>query len=443
MNKHQTSEVLSKSHQSDRDESGSLSSMKSRFLPAKRELPLVEPSGIHVFFQPAIEERLAGIKAITPSHLSFAERINRELERISSYYEAIGLWVHFEHRSVLLADKVGLTKDQYRDALAAAKMNSVLLFEDLLGRAEHAGLAPDLVAKTISEAQYIDPKPTARQRMLMMRTVMNSTPVVIADLFSRARVGSYGFGDGTTTQIFQGKTRIGDVAFSAIASPRLFQEKGAPESGYVFRFCMGKCELSGFEEDHPLYMLDTKVVESLTEWHRCCFPEQPLNQNPLLVAMARLLMVSTHDWGHSWLLYDRDAQTPEFQQWGNDIYTVPHVIQNKLLINYEVITASMHRYTWRLLFDNRPGLEPSIQSELQRYHEAVLDFAAFVEGKFGQERASQEENYLMYIPLSNLPCVLDWKTPAVNSLFERYPVVCEHVIDTGPFRATEPCVCAR
>ena len=402
-------------------------SLAERFLPAHRSFPAVKPSGIHVLFHEKPEERVAAIRSITPKGLSFAERVNRELDRTSAYYESVGMWANLEHRATLLAGRLGVTSEDYKALLTESKMNSWRAFEVLLRRAEQQGLSPDDVAKAVSQARSIEPKPTARQRMLMMKGVMNSTPVIVADLLSSSQLGSYGFGDGTKNEIFAGKVNLGDISFSATASPRLYKEPGVKDSGYVFRFCVGKCAFPGFEEDHPVYMLDNKVVETLSAWHAHAFPGTPLNQNPLLESMAKLLMVPTHDWGHSWLLYDTNARTSEFKEWGNDIYQVPHVDGNKLLINYEILTLSMHKYTWQLLCDSDPKLQPSIFTELERYHAAVLDFAAFVKGRWDEERATKEENYLMYIPLSTLPCVIDWKDPQLKGLFEQYPIVREQV----------------
>jgi hypothetical protein len=402
-------------------------SMKERFLPYLGEFPIVEPSGVHVFFKGSIAERVAGIKAITPESFSFATRVNRELERISAYYEAVGLWANVEHRTALLAERLNVPKEQYRALLAESGMNSLVAFGRLLTQAEASGLSPDDIAKVVSQARSIDPKPTARQRMLMMKTVMNSTPVIVADLLSSRNLGNYGFADGQKAQIFAGKAKVGGMSFSATASPRLFKEEGVRNSGYVFRFCVGKCAFAEFEEDHPVYMLDNKVVETITAWHQHSLPDVPLENNPLLVSMTKLLLVPTHDWGHSWLLYDTNAKTQAFKNWGNDIYAVEHLDKNKLLINYEILTASMHKYTWQVLFNSNPRLKPTIMDELSRYHEAVLSFASFVQQQWGDERAHKEENYLMYIPLSTLPCVLDWRMPELGSLLSQYPIVRDQV----------------
>jgi hypothetical protein len=380
-----------------------------------------------VLFHENPHERIAAIRAITPAELTFADRVNGELDRVSAYYEAVGLWANLEHRAALLAERLGVSEENYRSILTDCKMNSSRAFEALLQRAEQAGLSPDDVAKAVSQARSIEPKPTARQRMFMMKGVMNSTPVLVADLLSSSDPGTYGFGDGQKAEIFEGKVRLGDISFSATASPRLYKEPGVKDSGYVFRFCVGKCAFKGFEEDHPVYMLDTKVVESLSAWHANAFPGKPINENPLLVSMAKLLMVPTHDWGHSWLLYDTNASTQAFKDWGNDIYQVQHVDKNKLLINYEIITASMHNYTWQLLCDSDPKLEQSIYAELESYHASVLEFAKFVREQFGEERATKEENYLMYVTLSTLPCVLDWKSPQLARLYSQYPIVHEQV----------------
>ena len=400
-------------------------SMRERFLPRERELPAPTPSGRHVFFDGSVEERLAGIRGISPSESSFGQRVNGELERVGSYYQAVGAWVTFEHRAKLLANELGVTGDDYRALMSASDMNSLVAFGKLLDQAQERGFSADQIAKVVSEAGAINPKQIARQRMLMMRTVMNSTPVLVSDLLSTRSTGAYGFGDGKAQQIFEGKAHVGDMSFSAIASPRLFKEPDVKDSGYVLRYCVGKVPFRGFEEDHPVYMLDPKIVESLTAWHASAYPNTPIQDNPLISSMINLLLVPTHDWGHSWLLYDANALTDAFKDWGDDIYAVEHRDQNKLIINYEIVVAATHKYTWQVLQDSDPKVLPAILEELRNYHEHVGAFATFVRRRSGEERASKEESYLMYVPLSTLPCVVDWNKSELQGLYRQYPVVAE------------------
>jgi hypothetical protein len=403
-------------------------SMRECFLPRERELPVPTPSGRHVFFDGSVEERLAGIRGISPSESSFGQRVNGELERVDSYYQAVGAWVTFEHRAKLLANALEITPDAYRALMSASEMNSLVAFGKLLDQAQGSGFCADQVAKIVSEAGAINPKQIARQRMLMMRTVMNSTPVLVTDLLSQGSKGVYGFGAGKAQQIFAGKAKVGDMSFSAIASPRLFREPGVKDSGYVLRYCVGKVPFNGFEEDHPVYMLDPKIVESLTAWHASAYPNQPIQENPLISSMINLLLVPTHDWGHSWLLYDANAVTEAFKEWGDDIYEVEHRDKNKLIINYEIVVAATHKYTWQVLQDSDPSVLPAILQELRSYHEHVTDFAKFVRGQSGEERASKEEIYLMYVPLSTLPCVVDWNKSELQQLYSQYPVVAEQTV---------------
>lgn len=402
-------------------------SLHDRFLPFSRPLPAVQPSGTHVFFQPTVTERVAAIRAVTPAHLTFGERVNREIQRVGSYFEALSLWANTEHRAALLAEGLGIDKQTYRRILKSASMNSVKAFQTLLDIAQERSIPASEVARIISASTAITPQPTARYRMLMMKGLLNVTPVIVSDLLTGVTRGTYGFGDGKTAQIFAGKAQVEDLSMSAIASPRLYRTDGQKDSGYVFRYCVGKLGFDGFEEHHPLYMIDHKVVANLVQWHESAFPNKPLSENPLLTSMARLLLVPTHDWGHAWLLYDRNAQTPEFKEWGDDIYNVEQKDGNKLLINYELITASMHKFTWQMLFDSDPELRPAVMNELADYHQHVTDFSDFVAATQNPEVALKEENYLMYIPLSTLPFVIDWKSRELQSLFDQYPVVKEQI----------------
>ncbi len=385
----------------------------------------VEPSGFHIAFQADSEERIRFIKNVSLATHTFAERVNLELDRLSPYYQAVGLWANDERRSYVLAKRLGIADEDFKELLAKHNHLTPHVFKELAQIADQQNVELAEVVGLFKNLKTIQPKPYARQRMLMMRTLMNSTPVIVADLLEGKSSGTYGFGDLTKTQVFNGKAQIGDLSISATASPRLFKQEGQKDSGYVFRFCVGKCLFDGFEEDYPLYMLDNKIVQNLMAWHEKTFPEKTLSENPLLQSMTYLLMIPTHDWGHSWLLYDLAARTKEFQNWGNDIYSVDHLNANKLLINYEVTTASMHNYTWRMLFDANPSLKQSISTELEAYHAYAKDFSQFVSNTHGVERAFQEENYLMYVVLSTLPCVLDRREPVLARLRSEYPIVTE------------------
>lgn len=398
-------------------------SYAKRLLPHQTHFPRVEPTGIHVIFDHDPLTRIEKIKQITPPDLNFGERVNRELSRLSTYYEVVGLWANYEHRSALLAEKLGLSPENYGKIMDKADMNSLRGFEILCDIAQARGIPFEDVVDVVNNAHRIQPKPTARARMLMMHSIMNSTPVIVADLLSNVTTGTYGFGDGTNTEIFHGKAKVGELSVSATASPRLYKEKGVKDSGLVFRFCVGKMNLKGFEEDHPLYMIDNKVVANIREWHESQFPNTAIESNPLMERMAQLLLVPTHDWGHSWLLYDTQAQSKNFKDWGNDIYEVDHVNDNKLLINYEIVTASMHNYTWRVLFDSDPTLKDDLLTTLNEYHQYSKSLADYIRSKYGDEYGEQVENYMMYIPLSTLPCVVNWRSEEMQRLYQEYPVV--------------------
>jgi hypothetical protein len=420
-------QTVSTSENSENNPSREPSSYAKRLLHYPAPFPRVNPTGIHVFFDDDPSTRIERIKNITPPELCFGERVNRELSRLSTYYEVVGLWANYEHRSALLAEKLGLSPENYGKIMDQADMNSLRAFEILCDIAQEKGVPFQDVVDIINKAHRIQPKPTARERMLMMRSIMNSTPVIVADLLAKAKIGSYGFGDGTNCQIFAGKAKIGELSVSATASPRLYKQEGVKGSGLVFRFCVGKLNIQWFEEDHPLFMIDNSVVSDIKEWHASVFPGTPIESNPLLERMAKLLLVPTHDWGHSWLIYDVDAKSKSFQDWGNDIYEVDHLIENKLLINYEVVTAFMHNYTWRILFDSDPTLKEEILSTLQAYHKSAQSLADFVRSKYGEVRGEQLENYLMYIPLSTLPCVIDWRLDKMQELYKQYPDVTTQV----------------
>ncbi len=394
-------------------------------VPQRLPFANIEPTGFHIAFQANPDERIQAIRDVTNSNLSFAGRVNQELARLSPYYQAVGQWANYERRSFVLAEHLGMSELDFKKHLGKHNHITTEAFRELCGMATAKGVDVGEILGLFKEIKAIQPKAYARQRMLMMRTLMNSTPIIVADLLEGKISGNYGFGDLTKTQVFNGKAQIGNLQISATASPRLFKTEGDKNSGYVFRFCVGKCLFDTFEEDHPLYMLDNKVVESLSAWHQARSPGEPLSANPLLQSMVYLLTVPTHDWGHSWLLYDLGARTEEFQKWGNSIYNVEHTVANKLLINYELITASMHNYTWRMLFDANPSLKDSIANELTAYHAYVKDFSEFVKTTYGPERAFQEENYLMYVALSTLPCVLDRSEPVLSRLRAEYPIVQE------------------
>ncbi|MDX1975729.1 MAG: hypothetical protein SFT92_08680 [Rickettsiales bacterium] len=347
---------------------------------------------------------------------AFAESVNREIKRLEGYYLACSDWLNNASRSRSLATHLGLEQTVYEEIAKQEHYLSHRILEKLEAKAQEQGHSPAQIQQWENDAQLVNVKNIARQRMLMMQSILHASPVIMRDPFGGGKAGEYGFGDGKVTQIFEGKASVGEMKFSATASPKMH--------GYVFRFAV--CNVpkteEGYNDNNPAMILDNRIVDGIEAWHKEKFGDKPLEENPLLASMAENLYPNIHDWVHSWLLYDVKSKSKDFQQWGADIFfDVPHLIQNKLVINYEMLSMSLHRYVWNTLMDHEPDIKEHLYEKLEDYMKQIKDYSAWVAEHQGAEVAQKQEEYLAYAVLTNITFVLDPKEERMQKILDEYP----------------------
>jgi len=353
----------------------------------------------HVFLGKEAERLEAYLHDLHPQ--PFADTVNTEIARLDGYYRSCADWLNNGNLAHIIAAQIQIPQGAY-DMIA--KENHYLsnrILDVLVQKAlqlDHS--AADIRSWASSEHKPVNLKNIARQRMLMMGSVLHSEPIIMRDPFAGATAtSSYGFIDG--------KAKFGNVSFSAVASPRIH--------GQVFRFAVCQINNNGYVDNNPAMILSDNACDWLEKWEK---------SDDLLSAMSINLYPNIHDWIHSWLLYDTRAKSDSFQQWGADIFfNVNHLIQNKLVINYELLSMSLHRYVWKTMMDADPNLSNQLHSNLENYIKQVKEFGSWVASQTDATHGKHLEDYLIYVVLSNLCFVLDPKEPQLANILATYPAV--------------------
>ena len=376
--------------------------------------PEIRINGPVVCFEADVVERSKHIQSLHTQ--TFAATVNTEIKRLDGYYRACSDWLNNASRSKILVEKLGIKPDDYEQIAKANGYLSHKVLDVLTDIAHEKGHDDTQIRCWLTEAKLVNVKALARQRMLMMESVLHATPIIMRDPFEGNSTGSYGFGDGKKTQIFEGKAEVAGLKYSAVASPRMH--------GYVFRFAVCNADKDNYHDNNPALILDNHIVDTIEAWHRDTRPGEALDANPLLKNMADSLFPNIHDWIHSWLLYDVKAKSENFKQWGADIFfNVDHLVKNKLVINYELLSMSLHRYVWNTMFEHNPDLKGQLYDKLEHYLDQVGQFGAWVKQKQGPEEAIKQKDYLAYAVLSNICFVIDPNEPRMAAIMARYPDV--------------------
>jgi len=259
----------------------------------------------------------------------------------------------------------------------------------------------------------IDTADYMRQRAAMMGAVLSSTPVLLRDPWGGKSITvQYGFTDF--------KAEVDGISFSAIATPRY---KGIP-----FRFAVMKHEHDGFTDNNPAMIMSDEFCDAFGLYNAEQYGNRQPEDNPLIIAMAKNLKPNIHDRFHNWLLYDVQAASDVFRQWGNDIYFVEHADKNPLLINYEYVAMCFHLYGYQMLFDKNPNLKGDMYRRLENCIAEIEQFGRFL-GKRTQPKAAEIQESTVYAVLSNICFVLDPYEDRFQNLLEPYPDVRQKLLE--------------
>ncbi len=392
-------------------------------ISARPYYPGVQPAGVHLLLEADPAQRVQRIHELSAG--TFSVIANNEITRLASYYRACSDFLTNANQARALADVLGIGADEYKAIVASKNTDSYKVLEEMQCRAFAQGMKATEIEAIVKKVPTINTVLMARQRMLEGGSVLLSTPVLMRDFFDGGKVAGAGFGDGKTTQIFQGKAMIQDIRFSAVASPRVHKDVAAGKDGYVLRFAVVNCPGEGnFSVYHPGFMLDNRVVDNIERWHKSEFPGLPLEKNPLLAGLSKELAPIVHDWFHGWFIYDVNAHSATYKQWGADIFFVPHLTENKLLINYEMLSLWTHKNTLETIYAGEPQQKTERYKGLANVLDAAESFGKWmIANGESAVTAREQTDYLAYILLSNNVMTLSPKEPEMAGLLARYPVV--------------------
>lgn len=378
---------------------------------------------------------------------SFTERMNGEIERLAPLYYALTDWIKFDQQAQALRKHLNISDADYQSLREKHRSITPVIYQDLLEQGESQGLSRVELTRVAERSSPVEMniKSMAKIRMLLMKSILYSSPIFVRDFFDGKKINS-GFGSAGE-QVFKHKAETHGIRLSAVASPRVHQPQDAPEGGYVYRFAVAKFDAGGFEENRAVQMLDSRICDRLIAWHEANFKGTELSQNPLLSLAHSLNSKPIHDYIHSWFLYDAHAETDAFLQWGRDIFDVEHLSANDLLINYELLVGFMHNVSHRMLEYSNPHLRTSTVEQLGQYVSNVEQFGSWLQENsalFGlsESDVAQSKDYLVYVVASNLCLVHSHLDSDIAEILRPYPAVLDQMLprigDMAQFVNSDP-----
>lgn len=340
---------------------------------------------------------------------SFGTRLEREIRIHQGQIRAENLLLNTVAKYQHIAD----THDIPRDELNAILREHRYHLEDTKTAlmARHA-----IPEEAFSHPLSFEPVDTAdfmRQRAAMIGAVLSSTPVMLRDPWGgRPVTAQYGFSDF--------KAEVDGIGFSAVATPRF--------KGIRFRFAVMKHEHDGYTDNNPAFIMSDEFCDAFALYNEERHGGRPDCENPLLIAMATNLKPNIHDRFHNWLLYDINAASETFKQWGDDIYFVEHADKNPLLINYEYVALCFHLYGYQMMFDKNPGFKDQMYDRLEDCVREIQAFGSFLQDKNHPQAIALEESTL-YAVFSNICFVLNPFEPRFQALLAPYADIRDKLLE--------------
>jgi hypothetical protein len=339
----------------------------------------------------------------------FSARLEDEIRIHQGQIQAENLLLNSVAKYQHIASKHHIPRDDFNQLLRDNKYNLDTTKNAMIQRY-------DIAETEFSQPIDFEPIDTAdymRQRASMIGAVLSSTPVLLRDPWDgKPATTQYGFSDF--------KSEVDGVGFSAIATPRY---KGIP-----FRFAVMKHEHDGFVDNNPAMILSNEFCDAFEQYNKDKGGNVPADQHPLIAAMATNLKPNIHDRFHNWLLYDINAASDVFKQWGNDIYFVEHADKNPLLINYEQVALCFHLYAWQTLFDKNPGLKDQVYDRLEECMGEIKKFGDYLK-ETRHPKAEAIEESTTYAVLSNICFVLNPYEERFQRILAAYPDVKQKLLE--------------
>jgi len=339
----------------------------------------------------------------------FGIRIEEEIDAHQGAIQAENLLLNTVAKYQHIARMKNIPREQLNELLRSShyRLDGV---KDILMRQY------DISDEDFNQPIDFEPVDTAdymRVRATMMGAVLSSTPVLLRDPWGgRPVTTQYGFSDF--------KAFVDGISFSAIATPRY---KGIP-----FRFAVMKHEHDGFTDNNPAFIMSNEFCDAFELYNADRYGNLPVEDHPLIKALSLNFKPNIHDRFHNWLLYDVDAASDAFRQWGNDIYLVDHADKNPLLINYEFVAMSFHLYVYQVLFEKNPTLKDDMYENLMGCIVEIEKFGAFLSAR-SHPKADEVKESTIYAVLSCICFVLNPFEEQFQKLLQRYPDVKQKMLE--------------
>lgn len=333
---------------------------------------------------------------------SLRDRIEAEVEIHAGQIEAENYLLNTFAKLQAVAAKKDIDSETFAQIMRSNHYDFELVRQELISN--HGCVDADFDSVDFTSVNTTD---LMRQRALMIGAVLSSTPIIIRDPWGGKPVTpQYGFSDF--------KAVVGDLSFSAVATPRY---KGIP-----FRFAVMKHKHDGYEDNNPALIMSDEFCDAFELYNHEMYGDMPMDQHPLIVALATNFKPNIHDRFHNWLLYDVKAASEAFQKWGNDIYFTNHADKNPLLINYEQLALSFHHYTWDFMHGQNPGYKDSQYKRLENCVEEIHKFGDYLRSK-GYPKANEIEESTVYAVVSSIGFVLNPWEERFQKILSAYPDV--------------------
>jgi len=318
---------------------------------------------------------------------SFAARMEDEISSHQGQIEAENYLIN----TIASYQQVAATHDLPADAFAALLRQHKYSLDAVKTAMIEQHHIPEAAFTQPVDFTPVDTADYMRQRAMMIGAVLSSTPVLLRDPWHGKPVTSrYGFTNF--------EAEVGGVGFSAIATPR---HKDIP-----FRFALMKHTHDGYTDHNPAMILSNEFCDAFEAYNKSCYGNLPAAQHPLIVALATNFKPAIHDRFHNWFLYDMEATSEIFKQWGNDINLANNKDKNPLLNNYEQIALCFHLYAYQTLFDKNPDLKDQMYQRLEYAVQEIAKFGDWMQQQHHPQAEAIKESTI-YALLSNICFVLN------------------------------------
>jgi hypothetical protein len=255
----------------------------------------------------------------------------------------------------------------------------------------------------LTEIYGIDIRSIARTRTQMNATVMVSSLALIENPFPENPTKQ----EGQT--FFESRLSVKDATFRANGGMK-------PTDNFHTIFSVGAVTLhddqGSFEVDFPVYSLPREFFKSAVAWHKDKYGNDNLAESPFIQNANSLMSRRIHDWIHAAVLYDTQALTEIFQDWANDIYFVPHILDDAGMINYELLANHVQYKVWQHIFEKDPDAKKEVIQEAKQYLKDLEELKDFMNQKDPDNDLNAELiEHMAYVGMRGVFDIIDYDDP--------------------------------